>query len=244
MKSQEMSTSLASPALGEARSASRHPRIRVLIADENPMNCQLLKNTLTRFRFRFEIIGCAISCSEIAECINVRAADVAVVSQSLQGGPFAGFQALNELQTAFPDVRVIMLLKSAPRDLVVDAFRAGAKGVVCRTEPIGILGKCIQIVHRGQIWANTQQFHFILEALMSSTPLRVINSKGLALLAQREEAVANLVAEGMTNREIARKLGITEHTVSNYLFRIYEKLGISSRVELVLYVLKQSGGAG
>jgi DNA-binding CsgD family transcriptional regulator len=68
----------------------------------------------------------------------------------------------------------------------------------------------------------------------------VINSKGRYLLSQREDEFANLVAEGMTNREIAQKLGAAEHTVSNYLFRIYEKLGISSRVELVLYVLKQS----
>ena len=73
---------------------------------------------------------------------------------------------------------------------------------------------------------------------MSSSPLRVIGSTGRYLLAQREDEVANLVAEVMTNREIARKLGVTEHTVSNYLFRIYEKLGVSSRVELVLYVLK------
>jgi DNA-binding NarL/FixJ family response regulator len=79
----------------------------------------------------------------------------------------------------------------------------------------------------------------ILEALKTSTPLRVINSKGSYVLAPREDEVASLVAEGMTNRQIAHKLGVAEHTVSNYLFRIYDKLGISSRVELVLYVLKQ-----
>jgi two-component system, NarL family, nitrate/nitrite response regulator NarL len=166
-------------------------------------------------------------------------ADVALVGESLQGGSFAGFQALNELQASFPALRVIILLKSATRDLVVDAFRAGAEGVVCRTEPIQVLCKCIQTVHKGQIWANSHQLHFILEALISSTPLRVVNSKGRYLLAQREDEVANLVAEGMTNREIAQKLGVAEHTVGNYLFRIYEKLGISSRVELALYVIYQ-----
>jgi DNA-binding NarL/FixJ family response regulator len=64
-------------------------------------------------------------------------------------------------------------------------------------------------------------------------------SNGHRLLGRREEEVARLVAEGMANREIAEKLHLSEHTVSNYLFRIYEKLGISSRVELVLYVLRQ-----
>jgi DNA-binding NarL/FixJ family response regulator len=59
------------------------------------------------------------------------------------------------------------------------------------------------------------------------------------LLAMRDIQVANLGAEGLSTKEIAKRLGITEHTVSNYLFRIYNKLGISSRVELVLYLMKQ-----
>ncbi len=203
------------------------------------MGCQLLKNELKRCRFRFEVVACATSCSEITECMIAGAVDVALVGERLHGGAFEGFQALSELQRSFPAVRVIMLLMSATRELVVDAFRAGAKGVVCRNEPIGLLGKCIQTVHKGQIWANSHQLHFILEALMTSTPLRLVNSKGRYLLAHRENEVANLVAEGMTNPQIAQKLGVSEHTVSNYLFRIYEKLGISSRVELVLYVFKQ-----
>jgi DNA-binding NarL/FixJ family response regulator len=90
-------------------------------------------------------------------------------------------------------------------------------------------------VHKGQIWANS--YFSSLEAFMNSTPLRVVNSTGRHLLTERENEVANLVAQGMTNREIAGKLGVGEHTVSNYLFRIYEKLGISSRVELVLFVI-------
>jgi DNA-binding NarL/FixJ family response regulator len=61
----------------------------------------------------------------------------------------------------------------------------------------------------------------------------------MKLLATRETHVANLVAEGLPNKEIAVRLGITEHTVSNYLFRIYNKLGISTRVELVLHIMKQ-----
>jgi DNA-binding NarL/FixJ family response regulator len=233
-----MSTSLI-PTLSETRSTAASPRIRVLIADETSMGCQLLKNALTRFRFKFDVVACATNCADIAERLSVAPVDVALVSETLHNGTFEGFQALTELQASFPMVRSIMLLKSAPRDLVVDAFRAGAKGVVCKTEPIGVLCKCIQTVHKGQIWANSHQLQFILEALMVSTPLRVVSSKGRYLLAQREDEVANLVAEGMTNRQVAEKLGIAEHTVGNYLFRIYEKLGISSRVELVLYVLKQ-----
>jgi len=213
--------------------------MRVLIADETTMGCQLLKTALARSRFRFDVVTCATSCSEIAECMQAGPVDVAVVSQNLQGGPFAGFQALNELQTSFPSVRAIILLNSSARDLVIDAFRAGAEGVVCRTESIAVLCKCIQMVHKGQIWANSHQLHFILETLMSSTPLRVISSRERCVLAQRELEVAHLVAEGLTNREIAQKLGVAENIVRNHLFRIYDKLNISSRVELGLYLTHQ-----
>ena len=99
--------------------------------------------------------------------------------------------------------------------------------------------KSIQAVHKGQVWANSHQLHLILEALVSATPFRVKNVQKDVLLAKREDEVANLVAAGLSNREVAERLGLTEHTVSNYLFRIYEKLGISGRVELVLYMLKQ-----
>jgi DNA-binding NarL/FixJ family response regulator len=66
-------------------------------------------------------------------------------------------------------------------------------------------------------------------------PVRVVSAKGIPLLSRREEEVANMVVEGLTNQEIAGKLGVSAHTVKNHLFRIYEKLGISSRMELNLY---------
>ncbi len=79
----------------------------------------------------------------------------------------------------------------------------------------------------------------VLDALVSATPLWMVNPRGQMLLTKREDDVVKLVVDGLSNRETAQKLGLTEHTVSNYLFRIYEKLGISTRVELVLYALRQ-----
>jgi two-component system, NarL family, nitrate/nitrite response regulator NarL len=77
----------------------------------------------------------------------------------------------------------------------------------------------------------------VLDAFASTAPLRLADSQGHVLLTKREIDVVKLVVDGHTNRDVAQKLGLTEHTVGNYLFRIYEKLGISSRVELVLYSL-------
>ena len=237
-----MVASLPAAVFGGHGLAARSERISVLLADDTPMGCQLLKNALTRSRFRFEILKCATARSEIIHFMTSHHVDVAVVSESLRDGPLMGFQVLSELRASSPKTRGIILLKSAPHDLVVDAFRGGAKGVLCKAESVQALCKCIHAVHRGQIWANSNQLHFILEALVKtapSRPSRMISSERLFLLAKREDEVASLVAEGLTNREIAQALSLSVHTVSNYLFRIYEKLGISSRVELVLYVLRQ-----
>lgn len=79
----------------------------------------------------------------------------------------------------------------------------------------------------------------MLAALREPQPLRVVNSTGVPLLTKREMAVVQCVAEGLTNRETAAQLSLSEHTVKNYMFRIFDKLGVSSRVELVLYVASQ-----
>lgn len=234
-----MATQPTSVALQEKSPAVRATRIHLLIADETRMGCQLLKNALTRSTPRFRVVECATTREEIVEALGAREVDVALVSADLADGALAGFHILSELRSAYPRTRLILLLKSGSEELVVDAFRSGAKGVFCKSEPIQHLRKSIQAVYKGQVWANSRQLHLILEALVSAAPLRVRNAQKTALLAKREDEVANLVAAGLSNREAAEKLGLSEHTVSNYLFRIYEKLGISSRVELVLYIIKQ-----
>jgi two-component system, NarL family, response regulator DegU len=95
-------------------------------------------------------------------------------------------------------------------------------------------------VHEGQIWAKTQQLEFIVNALAQSPSLRVVDANGTKLLTKREEDLLHLVADGLGNRDIARQLSLSENTVKNYMFHIFEKLGISNRVELVLYALSNS----
>ena len=73
--------------------------------------------------------------------------------------------------------------------------------------------------------------------------MRVVNADGMRLLTKREEDVVRLVAEGLQNREIAKELKLSEHTVKNYLFHIFDKLGVSSRVELVLYAVSSAKSA-
>jgi DNA-binding NarL/FixJ family response regulator len=223
--------------LGET---AKTPSINLLIADQSNMDCQLLKNALMRSRSNFRCVGSAVSHAGVIELMQVHRPDIALISESLQNGPLTGFGTLRELRASFPQTDVIVLLKSASDDLMIDSFRVGAKGVFCRDEPLNALCKCIQAVRRGQVWANSRQLRLVLNAFTAAAPLHLANSRARVLLAKREKDVVELVVDGLTNREVAEKLGLTEHTVSNYLFRIYEKLGISSRVELVLYSLKRT----
>jgi two-component system, NarL family, nitrate/nitrite response regulator NarL len=224
--------------IAERASEASSPKVGVLIADDSRMGCQLLEHALSRSRFRFDVVASAVSSVEVISVLKSKPVDVALINQGLQDGPLVGFQLLTEMRASFPQTRVVVLLKTATCDLVVDAFRGGAKGVFCRTESFEALCKCIQSVHRGQIWANTDQLHHLLDALVNTSPLRAVDYSGRALLTKREDEVASLLAEGLTNKEVSLKLGLSEHTVSNYLFRIYNKLGVSSRVELVLYLLR------
>ena len=228
-------------------SLGRHPAARtqppnLVISDDTAMGCQLLRDAVMRSRLHAKVVTCAISREQIVEAVKLQHVDVALVSENLADGPLAGFRVLNDLRTSHSKTRVVILLNSLRDELVVDAFRGGAKGVFCRSESWQLLCKCIECVHRGQIWANSHHLHCLLEALMNAAPLRLVNLQGRRLLTKREDDVVKLVADGLSNRNVAHKLGLTEHTVSNYLFRIYEKLGISSRVELVLYALKQRQG--
>jgi DNA-binding NarL/FixJ family response regulator len=107
--------------------------------------------------------------------------------------------------------------------------------------PFRLLCKGIQSVHRGQVWANSEQMQFLIEGLSQVPSLHMVNSRGIRLLTPREERVVALVADGLSNREVAQELSLSEHTIKKYLFRIFDKLGISSRVELVLYALSHGG---
>src|SRR5260221_824065 len=100
-----------------------------------------------------------------------------------------------------------------------------------------MLGKLLICVLRGEAWTNGQQMTYVLDALSEVPTLRVVNSNGRFLLTPREEQVVALVADGLTNRGVAEELGLSEHTIKKYLLRIFDKVGISSRVELVLYAM-------
>lgn len=214
-------------------------RIRVLAVDNTSMNTQLLVDTLSRDG-QFRMAAPGSKSAEIIAWTRAEQPHVALISARQGDDNAAGLELCREICSSSPLTRVIVLLDSPDRDLIIGAFRSGARGVFCRTESLKLLAKCILCVHQGQVWARSDELNYLLQAVSEPIPVRVHNEGGKALLSARELDVVRCVAEGLSNREIAHRLTLTEHTVKNYLFRIFDKLGVSSRVEVVLFAL--SGG--
>ena len=213
-------------------------KLRILLADSNLMACRLLAQAI-EMQPDFVVVASVVDCRSLLDSLRQHQPDVALIGAHLQEGPLSGFTCLPQLRAEFPALRWIMLLDRTEPELVVDAFRAGTRGVFARSDSdISLLCKCIRRVVEGQVWADSTQLHYLLEAFSSGrTDGEQPRERALSLLTAREETVVRLVAEGMGNREIAQHLKLSEHTVKNYLFRIFEKLGFSNRVELVLYAI-------
>jgi DNA-binding NarL/FixJ family response regulator len=201
------------------------------------MESELLSAVLKQHRKYFDVVATVFSCKELLKQVAEQHPEVALVNVALEDGPTAGLRALRELHASNGATRVVVLLDSPDPVKVVDAFSAGARGVVCKTSSLRALCKCLRCVHAGQICADSTQLQWICEALGEREPARIVSADGISLLTKREEQIVHMVADGVPNYEISSKLGVTAHTVKNHLFRIYEKLGISNRVELVLYAL-------
>ncbi len=210
--------------------------ISVLVADSTPLSGHLIAEALRRDRGL--TVNDASGRSILAEALKLLP-DIAILSENLEGGAGRGLVLLKELRVATPETRTIMLLDGNERNSVVESFRRGARGVFSRNDSLKMLGKCVRRVSEGQLWVSSSQFQFLLEALSDAPVTRLVDTKGDNLLSKREEDVVRWLAEGLTNSEIARELDISENTVKNYVFRIFNKLGVSSRVEVVIYASSQ-----
>jgi DNA-binding NarL/FixJ family response regulator len=228
--------------MGERSGPSRE-KVGVLIADATRMGCELLSDALKRSRYPFHIIDTVTTSEDVRRVLKAQEPHVLLISANLLDGALKGLEVLREVHASRSKTHTVVLVDANEDALVISAFREGARGVFSRGESVKELPRCIHQVHSGQIWASNNNLQLILETLAQSAPPRLVDAQGMKLLTKREEEVASLVAEGLSNREISQKLALSEHTVKNYLFRIFEKLGLSNRVELILYVLDRREGA-
>lgn len=214
--------------------------VSVLIAESNQLNCQLIQSVFRRGRQKVVVAGATVDTDQALSVLKDRQPDVAIISPRLVSGPADGFALVRHIHSLKLRTRVIMLLDSRERELIVDAFRFGAHGVVFRDEPLRIITKCIHAVHSGQIWANSLYVGYLIEALKRAMPLANGDFSAAERLTKRERDIASLIAEGLTNRDIANRLGLTENTVRNYLQHVFDKVGRSSRAELMLYWIQRT----
>jgi two-component system nitrate/nitrite response regulator NarL len=215
-------------------------KTRVVVADSSRIHTNLLAEAL-KCDSEFEVIPFDAESRHLLPTVIAMDADVLVVSANLDEQPSRGFEVVAELRATGPNVRSVVLLDSLNDEMVLHAFRAGARGIFGKSQPVEELRKCIRCVHQGQIWANTREMSLAVEALANAPTLRTVNARGLSLLSKRELEVVHLLAQGLSNREIAQRLELSQHTVKNHLFRIFEKLGVSSRIELLHMTLSQAG---
>jgi DNA-binding NarL/FixJ family response regulator len=214
--------------------------ISVLVADSNQTQSQLLCGALRR-QGTFKVAGCRAELSECLSVLESNPGNVLVLADGLSDDRDRLYELLRGVRSGYPNLATVLLLDDYDRELVVNSLRAGARGLFCHSSmPFKSLCRCITSVHQGQYWTNTEQMRFLIDALSISPSVHLINSRGHVVLTPREEQTVHLVTEGLNNRKIARELNLKENTVKKSLLRIYDKLGVSNRVELVLYALSHS----
>lgn len=211
--------------------------ITLVIAAPSALTGEVLCRALNNRRKQFKVLGCTNTKKDFLEQVAEHRPDVVLIDARLERHPTAGLQALRELRLPRSSTNAILLVDCSEPGEVIQAFAHGARGVICKTEPLQVLCKCIRSVHAGQVWADSSQLRWVLRALRGRETFHMVNAKGSPLLTDREEQIVRLIVEGLPSREISTKLGLSPHTIKNHLFRIYNKLGISTRAELMLYAL-------
>ena len=213
--------------------------VSIVVADGTRIHTQLLADALRNDR-GLQVVAAASNSEELLAAITRVPIDVVVLSHNLDDQPGRGTQVLREMRALRPQIKGVILLDSSKPQEVLECFRAGARGIFSKQERIEGLCKCIRSVHEGQIWARSVDLDHALEALANAPLVRATNHQGIELLSARERQVVQHLAGGMSNREIAHALGLSPHTIKNYLFRIFDKLGVSSRTELLFLTMNNS----
>lgn len=206
---------------------------RVLIVERDPMSADLLADALSRESW---CRASAVDAIDLLSSLSAGFADLVVVSGELDPRGQSGFNLAQSVLRGFPSVPVVMILARSTPNSVLSAFRSGARGVVSREQPIAVFLKCIANVRKGLVWAGGKEADILLDVIRNLPAPSLMGSDPASALTARELQIVQGAAAGKTNKVIAVELNLSEHTVKNYLFRVFEKLGVTSRIELLFHL--------
>jgi two-component system, NarL family, nitrate/nitrite response regulator NarL len=209
--------------------------IRVAIADAHPVVREGLKTLLQAEGF--QVIGHAPDGAEAVKLVKSKRPDVLMLDAGLPGMP--GLEVVRELSQAGSSCRVILLNASFDRPQVLEWLRAGARGFIPKHSSVELMIKSIRTVMAGQYWIGRESVSDLIGSLV---PRRGSGQGGPSAdrpdLSKRELQIVSAVAAGYGNKDIATRLSLSEHTVKHHLSNIFDKLGVTNRLEVALFAIK------
>jgi len=206
--------------------------IRILVADDHAIFRDGLRKLL-EVADDVQIIGEASNGVECVKMLTKFKPDILLLD--LRMPEKDGLGVLEEVNFDSLPTRVIVLTAAEDDRDVVRAMRLGARGVVLKQSASDLLLKSIRKVSDGEIWLDNRMTAEVIDAFKKASESGQRREK--PLLSDREKEIVQLVAQGFRNREIGEKLFISEQTVKNHLHNIFDKLGVSDRLELALYAI-------
>jgi two-component system nitrate/nitrite response regulator NarP len=197
--------------------------IRLIVADDHPLVLRGIEGLFDASEF--QIVALCVDGDAAMAQIRQAACDVAVLDIHMPG--MSGIDILKEVRRQGLPVKIVLLTSTIDDDSLVDVVRESVDGLVLKEAAAEVLVTCVKAVCRGEAWIDREAMGRALRKLSARPP---------AKLTEREVEVAQFVAQGLRNKEIAARAKISEGTVKMHLHNIYEKLGVGSRTELALHV--------
>ncbi len=218
-------------------------KLRLMIVDDHTVVVDGFKTLIELRTNNMEVVGTAYTGGEEAlDKVGKLDPDLILMDLHLPGGQ-SGAEITRAIKERYPDIKVLILTSYDEQSLVVDAMKAGANGYILKDIGWSELENAIYTVYQGGVLMTKEVANALVDKLDSNTGKKRIRDSaedglGKEILSLREKEVLALVAEGFDNREIAEKLHMAEGTVRNYVSRIYELIGVHSRVEAVLWAIR------